>query len=349
MTPIDFLARCMDYVLVRSEIAPEVQRFVDAYYTYESDAGPFTHRSRRYFFDYYKVVCSEYDVPRFFCVEFDWDKFEQLSEVLDRRLRDFRRYGVDEGEMEILDEHMASPFFDTEATLCAEPGTPPAYVQRCAAAYRDMSEGLRKEIAEALIEYCVDELPMLPEADRVIRHFSPYKVVVFKPVSGTAYCAQAAGSGRGAPMDAPCDSAVPAYVVLGESEWEPEHGISFTVIGDHAVGFGYYADAEPPYEEDLQWRYRILEDVAHGNTCATDVIPARFGGRSGPADNQVVVPRAAAERKEQYEDMIEALYVLKMAEHYDCKITYHEAKPNFLFVEATAGERRTFADSIGLT
>ena len=78
------------------------------------------------------------------------------------------------------------------------------------------------------------------------------------------------------------------------------------------------------------------------------VILARFGGRPDSADNQVVVPRAAAERKRQFEDLIEALFVLKLAEHYDCKITYQEGKPNYLFLEATAGSRRTFADSIGL-
>ena len=54
------------------------------------------------------------------------------------------------------------------------------------------------------------------------------------------------------------------------------------------------------------------------------------------------------ERKQQYEDFVEALFVLKLAEHYDCKITYQEGKPNYLFLETTAGSRRTFADSIGL-
>ena len=114
------------------------------------------------------------------------------------------------------------------------------------------------------------------------------------------------------------------------------------------VAFGGSGDAEPPYEEDLQWRYRILEDAAHGNYCAAEVIPARFGGKPDSADNQVVIPKAAAERKQQYEDLVEALLVLKLAEHYDCKITYQEGKPNYLFLEADAGGRRTFADSIGL-
>ena len=185
-----------------------------------------------------------------------------------------------------------------------------------------------------------EELPEEPTAEWVLRHLAPCKVVVFRP--------EAQMPADEVPVDAVPADAVPAYVVLGESDWDPEHGISFTVIGDHVVAFGGYGDAEPPYKEELQWRFRILEDAAQGNVCAAEVIPSRFGGKRDSADNQVTIPKAAAERKQQYEDLIEALYVLKLAERYDCKITYHEGKPNYLFLEATSGDRRTFADSIAL-
>ena len=120
------------------------------------------------------------------------------------------------------------------------------------------------------------------------------------------------------------------------------------MIGDHVVDFGGYADSSSPCEEDLQWRYRILEDASRGNYCKAEVIPARFGGRKNSADNQVLVPKAAAALKEHYEDLVEALYAMKQVKNFDCKITYHEGKPNYLFLEATAGERRTFRDSISL-
>ena len=325
MTPVEFYAGYMDYVLVRDDIAPEILKFVDLYFRDATREMVLSHGMRRYFFDYYKAVCSSFDIPRYYCVDFSWDSFRRLSEVLDRRLNEFNRIGFDEEELEDYGQRLRYRYFDTEAELFAEPGTPRAYVGKCAAAYGAMSPGLRSEIAEHLIEYCVADLPEEPTAEWVIRHFSPYKVVVFRP-----------------------ETSVAAYTVLGESEWEPEHGISFTVIGDHVVAFGGSGDAEPPYEEDLQWRYRILEDAAHGNYCAAEVIPARFGGKPDSADNQVVIPKAAAERKQQYEDLVEALLVLKLAEHYDCKITYQEGKPNYLFLEADAGGRRTFADSIGL-
>jgi hypothetical protein len=243
-----------------------------------------------------------------------------------------------------------------------------------------MSEGLQREIADCMIEYYTETAPEDPSVEWILSHFSPSKVVVFKPDAGLCGCktlfgelatappfgstASAAPSGS-TTSAAPSGSvsgndivnggtrvygsaAVPAYVVRGESEWDPEHGISFTVIGDHVVDFGGYADSSSPCEEDLQWRYRILEDASRGNYCKAEVIPARFGGRRNSADNQVVVPKAAAALKEHYEDLVEALYVMKQVKNFDCKITYHEGRPNYLFLEATAGERRTFRDSISL-
>ena len=340
LTPVEFYAGFMDYVLSRDDIAPEILPFVDLYYRDGSKEMAFSHRMPRYFFDYYKAVCSSFDVPRYYCVDFTWESFERLSRILDKQLYEFRRSGFDEDTLEDLGERLGARYFDTTAELYMEPGTPYAYIKKCSASFTDMSEGLRHEIAEFLIEYCDEELPEEPTAEWVLRHLAPCKVVVFRP--------EAQMPVDEVPVDAVPADAVPAYVVLSESDWDPEHGISFTVIGDHVVAFGGYGDAEPPYKEELQWRFRILEDAAQGNVCAAEVIPARFGGKRDSADNQVTIPKAAAERKQQYEDLIEALYVLNLAEHYDCKITYHEGRPNYLFLEATSGDRRTFADSIAL-
>ena len=215
MTPVEFYAGYMDYVLVRDDIAPEILKFVDLYFRDATREMVFSHGMRRYFFDYYKAVCSSFDIPRYYCADFSWDSFKRLSEVLDRRLDEFNRIGFDEEELEDYGQRLRYRYFDTEAELFAEPGTPRAYVGKCAAAYGAMSPGLRSEIAEHLIEYCVEDLPEEPTAEWVIRHFSPNKVVVFRPDSS--------------------NEAAYAYVVLGESEWEPEHGISFTVSGGHGV------------------------------------------------------------------------------------------------------------------
>ena len=368
LTPVEFLAGYMDYVLARDDIAPAAQRFVDFYYRDELGEMPFNHRSRRYFLDYYKVVCSEYDVPRYYCVDFTWEKFRRLAEVLDLRYRDFMSEApdLDEAEAKAV---LKGQYFATPAELFVEPGTMPSYAKKCADAFEHMTAGLQREIADCLIEYDTEVEPAEPSGEWILGHMAPSRVEVVKPDPGVCGCktlygpyaedgpfVALAGSGLlaggasasgGGPGEA-ARNAVPAYVVRGESEWDPEHGISFTVIGDHVVDFGGYMDAASPCNEDLQWRYRILEDASRGNYCKAEVIPARFGGRADAADNQVVVPRAAAALKEHYEDLVEALYIMKRVEHYDCKITYENGRPNYLFLEATAGDRRTFRDSISL-
>lgn len=374
ITPVEFLAAYMDYVLARDDIAPEARRFVDLYYRDDTNGITFSHRSKRYFFDYYKAVCSTYETPRYYCVDFTWESFHRLSEILDLRYRAFMSDDYDEETTENSGTtenggaagndglRLQGQYFDTEAELIVQPGVSSFYSQKCADAFTNMSEGLQREIADCMIEYYTETAPEDPSVGWILSHFSPSKVVVFKPDAGLCGCKTLFGELAAAPPFGSVSgndivnggtrvygsAAVPAYVVRGESEWDPEHGISFTVIGDHVVDFGGYADSSSPCEEDLQWRYRILEDASRGNYCKAEVIPARFGGRKNSADNQVLVPKAAAALKEHCEDCVEALYIMKQVKHYDCKITYHEGKPNFLFLEATAGDRRTFRDSIAL-
>lgn len=319
----------MDYVLSREDIRPEAHKFMDFYYeTWNlEEFGPYNHRRHQYFADYYKVVCSGYDVPRYYCAPFTLGNFHRLCEVLDLRYREFTEPGFDEEKLEATGRKVRSQYFAKEAELLMEPGVSDEYADRCAAAFEYMGEHLVGELSGNLIEYCPEELAeenMLPE--KVLPHFEPIKMAVLKPDT----------------EDAP-----PAYLLLGESDWEEEHGLSFTVIGEYVVSCAYYSDAASPWEEDLQWKYRIRKDAEDGNYCMANVIPERFGG-SGTADNQVRIPAAAAARKDEYDDLVEALYMRKMASSYDCRLTYDGDVPNYLFISATNGKVRTYADSMPL-
>ena len=96
ITPVEFLAAYMDYVLARDDIAPEARRFVDLYYRDDTNGITFSHRSKRYFFDYYKAVCSTYETPRYYCVDFTWESFHRLEKILDLRYRAFMSDDFDE-------------------------------------------------------------------------------------------------------------------------------------------------------------------------------------------------------------------------------------------------------------
>ena len=332
-TPVEVL-RNMDYVLSRDDIDPKAYRLMDFYYNAEKTDSPlkrgthssFNHRSRKYFFDYYRAVCSRFDVPRYYCVDFSWERFHQLAQILDRRYREFCSSGFDEDELEQDERMLRTQYFDSAAELLYEQGTPKEYVQMCADAYESMSAHLSKAISGKLLEYCTEEIPdedAVPE--KILPHFHPQRVVVMKPESVE----------------------IPAYMILGESEWEEEHGVAFTVIGDYAVNSSYYADAESPWSDDMIWEYQLQRDAEQGNFCEVDPVPAQFGADSaGSGRIRMVV--AAAQLKEEIDEMIEALFMLKMADKYDYKVVYDDKEPSYIFISALKNDVRTFADSIRL-
>ena len=332
-SPVEAL-RDLDYVLARDDIDPKAHRFMDLYYddgetgslNKRSAHSAFKHSTHKYFFDYYRAVCSRFDVPRYYCVDFSWERFHQLVQILDRRYQEFCSSGFDEDELEQDERILRSQYFDSAAELLYERGTPKEYVQMCADAYESMSAHLSKAISGKLLEYCTEEIPdedAVPE--KILPHFHPQRVVVMKPESVE----------------------IPAYMILGESEWEEEHGVAFTVIGDYAVNSSYYADAESPWSDDMIWEYKLQRDAEQGNFCEVDPVPAQFGADSA-GSGRIRMVAAAAQLKEEIDEMIEALFMLKMADKYDYKVVYDGKEPSYIFLSALKNDMRTFADSIRL-
>ncbi|MBQ8328903.1 MAG: hypothetical protein IJX83_04660 [Lachnospiraceae bacterium] len=332
-TPVEVL-RNMDYVLSRDDIDPKAYRLMDFYYNMAGTCSSiqrgsqpcFKHRSRKYFFDYYRAVCSRFDVPRYYCVDFSWERFHRLAQILDRRYREFCGSGFDDDELEQDGRMLRTQYFDSAAELLYEPGTSQEYVQMCADIYENMGDKLGRALAGELQEYCTEDLSGKDVVtEKILSHFHPQRVVVMKPV----------------------DEEIPAYMILGESEWEEEHGVAFTVIGDYVVDSSYYADAESPWSDKMIWEYRLQRDAEQGNFCEVDPVPAQFGGdNEGAGRIRMVV--AAAQLKEEFDEMIEALFMLKMADKYDYKVVYDGKEPSYIFISALKNDMRTFADSIRL-
>lgn len=88
-------------------------------------------------------------------------------------------------------------------------------------------------------------------------------------------------------------------------------------------------------------------NAEQGNFCEVDPVRAQFGGdNEGAGRVRMVV--AAAQLKEEFDEMIEALFMLKMADKYDYKVVYDGKEPSYIFISATKKDVRTFADSIRL-
>ena len=332
-SPVEVL-RDLDYVLARDDVDSKVHRFMDLYYddgetgslNKRSAHSAFKHSTHKYFFDYYRAVCSRFDVPRYYCVDFNRDSFHKLSQILDQRYIELIGCGMDEKELRQDKRRLRTRYFDTEAELLYESGTPSGYVQMCADAYENMGDKLGMALARELQEFCTEDLPDEDVVtEKILSHFHPHRVAVMKPVS----------------------EELPAYVILGESEWEEEHGVAFTVIGDYAVYSSYYADAESPWSEDRMFEYRLQRDAEQGNFCQVAPVPAQLGG-DGAGSGRIRMTAAAAQRKEEIDEMIEALFILKMADKYDYKVTYSGNEPSYIYISATKGDVRTFADSIRL-
>ena len=317
----------MDYVLTREDIKKEALLFTDLYYNPEYGYRPLHPDRPLYFLDYYKAVCRGYDRPRYYCTDFSWLRFRELAELLDQRFREFNYSFLDEEYMASDGRYLVSPWFDVKTELCYEPGTPADYVELCARSFENMGEKLRLDLSEHMVEYCTEELSeddLAPE--KVLARFQPFKLVVMNP-----------GAER----------TLPAYVLLGESEWEEEHGVSFTVIDDCVVYSGYYVDAESPWKEDLLWQYRIRKDAETGSCCTIRLIPERFSSTDSEI-KQLRIPVSAAIRKEQIDQMVDALFLLKLADRYDCRITCDNDIPNFMFITASKGGKGICTMSIPL-
>ena len=118
------------------------------------------------------------------------------------------------------------------------------------------------------------------------------------------------------------------------------------ILDQRYLEFSDYGIKEDnPEEEDRMLEYRLQRDAEHGNFCEAEAVPAQFGGTGTP---RIRMTAAAARRKEEIDEMIEALFMLKMADKYDYKIVYDGSEPNYIFISATKGDVRTFADSIRL-
>ena len=97
----------------------------------------------------------------------------------------------------------------------------------------------------------------------------------------------------------------------------------------------------------MMFEYRQQRDAEQGNFCQVAPVPAQLGGYDA-GSSRIRMTAAAAQRKEEIDEMIEALFILKKADKYDYKVTYSGNEPSYIYISATKDEMRTFADSIRL-
>jgi len=304
-TPVELLAS-MDYYFDDEYLSKEILPFLRAYY---DNQGWFTN-PECYLFDYYDAIGNPED--RYYCVDFSWDVLERLCARIEQRYQAWKQcfppsavaysLGVYEDETPFVTA-VHSALFDKDLE---------AY--RAGTRYQDYSDADRLAYLASCIQ-CLDSLPQaqlkkleqeLEDADYygiwrapvvLCLHFHPDSIHIWEP--------QRAGD--------------IVFTLSGKADFEPEHGISFTVRNGLILDWGFSYDFDNPYCSKLVERYeansfmdctsvRSASDaqrfVSSGKLIRTKLLPDIPGCISQYEDDYVYLTPRALEKKQQFEKCI---------------------------------------------
>ncbi|MBQ1410123.1 MAG: hypothetical protein IIY94_02430 [Oscillospiraceae bacterium] len=299
-TPVELLAS-LDYYFDDEYLSKDVLPFLRAYY---NDPDIFTN-TECYLFDYYDAIGNPED--RYYCVDFSWDVLERLCARIEQRYQTWKQLNFarfDEGQDDSpFVPAVHSALFDTDLK---------AY--RIGARYQNYSDNDTSAYLASCI-HCLDSLPQaqlekleqqLENADYygiwrapvvLCLHFHPDFIHIWEP--------QRAGD--------------IVFTLSGKADFEPEHGISFTVRNGLILDWGFSYDFENPYCSKLVERFEALSSIdftnvrspmdairclSSGELIRTELLPDIPGCISQYEDDYVYLTPRALEKKQQFEKCI---------------------------------------------
>ena len=300
ITPVEALM-AMDYYFHSDYLLEGIIPFFRAYYDTE---GRFTGRNY-YLYDYYDAIGNPDD--RYYCVDFSWETLDRLTVKIQERYAQWSKEYCTDSQKEYYydDEPFAeaihSALFDADMD-----------------AYRDGVKflGFSDSEAQAYLAKCMDCLDALPEKqikklERSLddtyggENLEAVSIAKFRPEEIHIFEPQVAGD--------------VVFAVIGEAEFEPEHGISFTVRNGIIIDWGFANDFDDPYSSRNVERYekmtlldfesiRTESDakryLATGELVKVKLLPDLPGCRSEQEEEYLyLTPRALAE-KERFEKYI---------------------------------------------
>ncbi len=298
ITPVEALGQ-LDYYFGSEYLLPGIIRFFRSYYYRQ---GAFTD-SATYLYDYYEMNGEPED--RYYCMDFSWDVCERLTARIEERYTSWnKRFSSNDDkdyhEDERFDRKVHSALFGTDLNVCASgvkyhgfPGGTDVYVDRCAAALDALSDRQIRMLERIFDDdYGVEETPEATSIDA----FRPETLHILEPR----------------------DENDLVFAVSGEADFEPEHGISFTVRNGLIIDTGFSYDFDDPYSEENLRRYenmpaldfariRTEADAAPclqtGELVRVKLLPEPDACKTDSSEEYVYLPPhalAAKERNEQY-------------------------------------------------
>lgn len=323
ITPIEMLSE-MEYYFSDDEMLAGIKPFFRSYFDH---GGKFTDRDN-YLYDYYEANGDPED--RYYCIDFSWEVLDKLTAKIEERKENWERelnvhsdreYYDDEPLEKSVHSSLFNADLDTVKSGIRYSGFPNGdvyrYLDRCAKSLDSLSPLQMKRLERFFADnYGAPEAPELT----FLRSFKADTLHIFEPK----------------------ENGDVVYVVSGTADFEPEHGISFTVRNGQIIAWGYSYDFDDVYSVENTQLYELAPDIdfteikseadaercaASGRLVKTKLLPD-ISGCAFKADEEYVylTPRALLE-KEKLEkrirnikafanmDCLEMIYSLKYEEN----------------------------------
>lgn len=238
ITPVDVL-RELDYYFGSEYMMDEVIPFFRSYYDTDNRFGD----NDNYIYDYFD--CQGAYCDRYYYVDFSWNVLNKLTAKIRERYQEWQAENT---------AHPGKEYYDEPQLISKD-----VYSSRFAAsldAYKAgaKNHGFPNNDEAAYLARCIDSLDTMPEEEirKVERYFrmiygvtdTPYKVSIDNVKPNAIHIVE------------PAEEGDVVYVVSGDAEFEPEHGISFTVRNGLVIDMGYSYDFDDPYSKENIEKYK---------------------------------------------------------------------------------------------
>lgn len=314
-SPIEILYYT-DYAITEDMLSEEIVPFVDSYYNAAAVQGYSIYNFGRYLDHYYEAIQN--DKSLFYCLDFSWNTYRILEKKIDEGYKYFLRenelceYLYDIKKWDLLNVHLA---------VITADGVSKDYIKSCLNFLNNLSEQTIDTLCDMLIDFLeVDNYPeFMFNRRKILEHILPDTLTIYTP-----------------------HGSEPAFVVGCESDFEPEHGIAWSMRGDKFISMGYRADVEGDnvWGRKSEFKYELLKVaeglnianidtkgkieklVEHGDVKAVQLIPRKFGGEEQES-NTVYLSTLAAEYKKKVDIALEGMTASGISvESYSCEPRY---------------------------
>ncbi|MBP3808531.1 MAG: hypothetical protein ILA13_09115 [Eubacterium sp.] len=289
-TPLDVLGE-FDCYFSYEWIKSEAREFFRVYF----DSRNIFNDKNCYIYDYYE--CNGEPVDRYYCMEYSLEIQKKMNQRLDERYYEYNNknprvynssdyYEDYDDEDNIVNVH--SDYFDTDLEVYRfgrkiKGEFPEDYALKCVQSFSQMSQEQWNRMKRWLMEFYDVNAEEIS-----VNHFHPYDIYIFEPQSEGDL----------------------AFIINGGSDYEEEHGISFTIRNGVLLDWSYAGESHEPYDEEMIERYERFtcgidyesidtEDVldklvAEGKLVRTVLLPEYLGGEDTDSNKSYVTVDALA-------------------------------------------------------